>query len=311
MLVALIVITGAIFLNRAWLVDWVRGIGYAPTAEMAMIRDNIALTEQGQFLFKAERPTLLAAEEFNQVCRDGGGEVAVLGCLTGGQIYLYDITAAELDGIREVTAAHELLHGVWARLDENEWAALEGPLQAVLAENAGRLGEELATYDTSVQTEELYVRAGTEIRNLPAELEQHFGQFFAERGKIVGYYEGYIAVFEATRNRAAELEQEINELKTEVEARTQTLETAAKDLQGAVVEFNACAEQVNCFNSQTEFTAERNNLLARQQALMRENEAINALVDDYNQKIEEYNQNALQSQKLEAMVNSVAPVVDF
>ena len=109
-----------VVLNWRWIYDWGRGIGYVPTSEMATIKNKLGLTDEGEFLFRSARPVLNEAEEFNLNCRKDNDEVAVLGCYKNGNIYIYNIEEKELDGIRELTTAHELLHAVWDRMSEEE-----------------------------------------------------------------------------------------------------------------------------------------------------------------------------------------------
>ncbi len=47
---------------------------------------------------------------------------AILGCYnpSSRDIYIYNVTNSELDGVKEVTAAHEMLHAAWERLSESE-----------------------------------------------------------------------------------------------------------------------------------------------------------------------------------------------
>ena len=130
-LLVLAAIATIIVLNRAWIYDWFRGITYQPNAEMAGIRGKLNLTGRGEFLFNATQPELNEADAFNANCRQDESEVAVLGCYTAGNIYVYNITDAKLDGIRELTAAHELLHAVWARMDSTEKEDLKPILNSI------------------------------------------------------------------------------------------------------------------------------------------------------------------------------------
>ena len=90
-LLVLVAIATIIVLNRAWIYDWFRGITYQPNAEMAGIRGKLNLTGRGEFLFNATQPELNEADAFNANCRQDESEVAVLGCYTAGNIYVYNI----------------------------------------------------------------------------------------------------------------------------------------------------------------------------------------------------------------------------
>ena len=50
-------------------------------------------------------------------------------------------------------------------------------------------------YGEQERLEELYVRIGTKLRDIPDELEKHYQEYFLNRLKIVDYYEDYQAPF--------------------------------------------------------------------------------------------------------------------
>ena len=157
-LIIVVVLAAAIVLNRQWLYDFWRGKTYVATPEMSRIRASLNLTGQGEFLFDASQPELSERDDFNARCRRENDEKAILGCYTEGNIYVYDITEAELDGIRELTAAHELLHAVFARMSDDEKDALKSDLNQVYQANEQDLSEDLANYSESEKYEDILNR---------------------------------------------------------------------------------------------------------------------------------------------------------
>ncbi len=306
-LVILVGISLSVILNREWIFDFFRGISYQPSDMMADIRDKLQLTDRGNFLFKASRPSLSESDEFNAHCRQGGeSEIAVLGCYTGGDIYIYNIEADELDGIRELTTAHELLHAVWARMSEEEKNELKVSLASVLNENQKYLGEEINTYDEASKQEELYVRAGTEIKDLPENLEKHYEAIFADQDLIVGFYDQYIAVFRRLELEMNGLKAEMGEIKTQIANKTAEYERRISQLEADIVSFNSCAKVAGCFASQGAFDQRRAALVSEQEALHGVYEGINVLVAEYNKKVEQYNDAVVYTEKLNTMINSSA-----
>ena len=297
-----------ILLNRLWIYDWYRGISYQPTMDMASIRDGLELTERGRFLFDASQPELNDADTFNNNCRQDETEVAVLGCYTVGSIYVYNITHAELEGIRELTTAHELLHAVWARMSNDEKKALQPVLQQVYKNNLDILQDDIETYDEPERVEEIFVRAGTEIKILPSELERYYTDIFVDQDKIVDYYNGYIEVFRMIEERMKVLTGEMKELSAEIDAFTVDYNRQASQLEADVVSFNSCAEVAGCFRDENEFYAQRASLMARQNALVELNAQINELIVEYNSRVEEYNANVTESRKLQNLINSNSTV---
>ncbi len=299
----------AVFLNREWIYDFYRGMSYEPSAEMEQIKEKLQLTDRGQFIFNAVWPELSGSEKFNEACRsEADAEVAILGCYTEGNIYVYNIASAELEGIREATTAHELLHAVYARMSEEEKSGLASSLREVYENNRDILEEDLKIYATEEKDEELYVRAGTEVKDLPAELEKHYAEIFQDQDLIAGFYDNYIAVFREIEEETGRLNAELEALNEDLTAKINEYERRLEQFNANVVSFNACAEVMGCFGSEEEFEARRGALLSEQDALDVLYDEISASVEYYNTKVEEYNNNVTRSEKLNQMINSVEKV---
>ena len=294
-----------VLLNQQWITDFVRGMGYQPSGQMGRIMDSLDLTGRGEFLFKASRPELSSQDEFNAICRTAmDEEMAVLGCYTNDNIYVYNIESAELDGIRELTTAHELLHAVWARMGEGDRSALRSALSQALEKNRNILGEELDVYDAGQKQEELFVRAGTEVADLPAELEKVYGEVFTDQDKVVGFYNKYIGVFRAMEKEMDELAEQMKEIQAQIDSLSSDYESRVNVLSGEIDVFNACAETAGCFASEGEFYSRRAVLVAEQEALEGMYNQINGLVDQYNGLVEKYNADVTRTEKLNRVMNS-------
>ena len=310
-LLVLVAIATIIVLNRAWIYDWFRGITYQPNAEMAGIRGKLNLTGRGEFLFNATQPELNEADAFNANCRQDESEVAVLGCYTAGNIYVYNITDVKLDGIRELTAAHELLHAVWARMGSKERENLRPILQQVYQNNLSVLKDDIETYADDEWIEEIFVRAGTEIKKLPDTLEKYYAEIFDDQDAIVDFYESYIAVFREIKMKMEGLASEIEVLRDSVNAKMAEYENKVNQLEMDITRFNSCAETAGCFATEAEFYVQRNTLVARENELNLLNDEINNMIDNYNLKVDEYNADALESRKLQNMINSKADIEEI
>lgn len=302
----MILIVGAtlVALNRDWLYDFYRGQMYQPSSEMTQIRTSLQLTERGLFLFNASQPELNESEDFNNHCRENGTETAILGCFTNGRIYVYNITDARLSGIRELTTAHELLHAVFSRMDDVQKNELRPYLEQTYEDNKTILEEDLNIYDESEKFEELYVRVGTEVANLPEELEKHYAEIFKDQDAVVAYYDKYINVFR-------ELQAEIDGLKAELEVMGERInqksveyEDRVRQLNADITSFNSCAEVVGCFNSETEFENQRNALIKEQTDLEALYTEVSAEVEAYNIKVEIYNSDITKGEQLNMIINS-------
>ena len=294
-----------------WIYDWYRGIIYQPSAEMATIRTKLKLTGQGEFIFNAAQPELNDAADFNENCRQDETEVAVLGCYTLGNIYVYDIKDTRLDGIRELTAAHELLHVFWAKMDNGERERLQPILNQVYKNNLIILKDDIETYAESERLEEIFVRAGTEIKELPVGLEEIYARVFESQDAVVDFYDNYSAVFREMKTRLENLADELESLKSQIDEKIHEYEVGVANLEKDIINFNSCAETVGCFQSNAEFYAQRNALIACESALNVLNDEVNVLIDNYNDKVNEYNSNALESRRLQNIINSKAETTEI
>ena len=65
------------------------------------------------------------------------------------------------------------------------------------------------------------------------------------------------------------------------------------------------------FATEAEFYVQRNTLVARENELNLLNDEINNMIDNYNLKVDEYNADALESRKLQNMINSKADIEEI
>lgn len=291
-------------LNWTFLRDFYLSKTYQPTAEMVSIRDSLGLTGRGELIFNASHPALNDADDFNTNCQSFDDEEAILGCYTELSIYIYNITEPRLKGIRELTAAHELLHAVYERMSPAEKDSYREALEKVYRDNQATLKEEIEAYDSTEQLEEIYVRSGTEVKNLPDSLEKHFADIFKDQDKIVDYYNSYISVFRQIESELDTLKAEMDNLNAEIDAKTSEYESRIDNLNAQIATFNNCADTVGCFTSEYAFYARRNQLLAEQNNLNALYDEIDHLINEYNTRVEKYNANVLESNNLQSIINS-------
>lgn len=302
----LVIVTAAVLVavNFVTIKDFFVGMGYMPTRGMTEIRESLQLTGRGEFLFKASRPELDERGDFNRNCRDEDTETAILGCYRDEKIFIYNIVDDELAGIRELTTAHELLHAVYARMSESEQAKWGELLATVYEQNKDILEEEIEAYDEGERAEELYVRAGTEVRDLPEALEEHYGEIFRNQDRVVGYYESYIAAFLEIDAAIDELDTEMKAALAQINTRTAEYERRTAQLAADIVSFNACAEVAGCFKADGEFWERRGRLVTEREALTEMYSELNEMIDEYNEMVGEYNANVIHGQMLNDLINS-------
>lgn len=307
-----ICITIALWANKQYIVDSVLFWQYQPSAAIAQITDRAALTDSGKFIFYANQPALDGNRTFNAKCDRREPNTAILGCYTGDRIYLFDVNDTRLDGIEEVTAAHEMLHAVYQRLSPSDKVRIDGLIEAEYAnlQNDADLAERMDFYartEPGERDNELHSIIGTEVKSVAPELEAHYGKYFKDRKKIVGYYEAYHRAFATLEQQRDDLSDQLDALNAQVKAKSSQYNEATKQLEQDIDEFNQRA-QSGVFTSQAQFNRERSTLVTRVEAINNERAEINALVERYDKLKDQYNETVTESNELyQSIDSSLAP----
>jgi hypothetical protein len=245
-------------------------------------------------LFYLNRPQFPASVvSFRKNCPENENTI-VLGCYHPGQngIFIYNVQDPTLAGVKQVTAAHEVLHAVYERLSSKERAMLDAEL-----ENFYRHGLHNQRVITEVkiyqQTEpgdvmdEMSCTFGTELASLPVPLETYYSHYFKNRSAIVAYeqkYEGEFTSRQAAINHDDAL---LADLKSSINANTAELSSKRADIDSL----------------QSALLAERNNNPQLYNARV---PAYNQLVVDYNAEVDSTRNLIAQYNQLVATRNQVA-----
>ncbi len=300
---AFLLVVYALWQSR-FMQDLWRGWRYEETEKVGEIKTELELTEKGERIFLATWPAVEEAEQFNEHCNSHKTEISLLGCYTGGNMYIYNVKLDSLKDSNKVTAAHELLHAAWERMGTGERERVEKMLDEVKRENEEWVEAELDLYEDGEKTEELYTRVGTKLRDLPEELEKHYGEYFRNRVKIVEFYENYQAPFDELKVRNEELKTEVERLGKEIEREREEYNQGMERLKQEVEEFNRCAEREGCFQSDAQFRERRVELENREKELEAFRIALNEKIERNNQAVEEYQENARSLGELSNAMNS-------
>lgn len=310
----LLLVAVLVLFNRQYLIDQTVVWQFKPTAEVAAVSEGAHFSEQGKFLFYASRPELLERNAFNEACRSSTTEqTAVLGCYTLNRIYLFDIDNKQLAGIKEVTAAHEMLHAAYQRLSSDEKKRVDGLLEAQsFGPDEARINELLSEYAKSEPGErlnELHSIIGTEVRNLNPELEAYYAQLFADRAKVVTLSEQYQTVFTQLKSRQESLSAELNKLADAIEQQGAAYKRNLQVLSSDVQSFNVQARSGQM--TRAEYDSQRAELEMRQDSLKRQYDMIQALIAQYETKRSELASINTEANALNRSINSsLAPVPD-
>lgn len=289
-LLAVVAIAGVVaFMNRQLINDQIAASRFEAPKPIVQLTDNLEVTESGHRIFWASSPTLDASQNFNAQCAqvDHSEEGHILGCYTRGNIHLFEVTDERLNGIIEVTAAHELLHATFSRLGQDERAQLTRKLNNLYKElipDNPQLEQRMSVYASLSKTafaNELHSVLATEVRDLPDWLEEHYAAWFKDRAVIIDYFDSYHAVFEELTARANELEAEMTALRSDVEARSAAYDAAVEQFNAEWDSFVARNEAFEFSSNPDEFYRLRDDFYARRDALGEEMRSLNADIERY------------------------------
>ena len=113
--------------------DWLRLRGYTPNQEVTALADTDTFTSTSRHLFYINRPEIIPKSEFVGSCNNTKAEqTIVLGCYHGVQNGIFVLRIANdsrLNGVMQVTAAHEMLHAAYDRLSNSERTKVNAMLE--------------------------------------------------------------------------------------------------------------------------------------------------------------------------------------
>ena len=290
---------GVLYANQQRVVDWWKLRGYTPSADVTAIAQATKMNELGTHLFYVNRPQLMEAATFSKECPIAAEKTIILGCYKGGDkgIYLYRVNDVRLQGVEEVTAAHEMLHAAYARLSANEKKQLNKQLEDFFETlTDDRIKQTIASYRQTEPTElanEMHSIFATEILELPSSLEKHYARYFSDRKAVATLAVRYQAEFTSRRERIAGYDTALTGLKQEIEQNQDALtsQKAELDLQQNQLDSLRKADAV-AYNSRV---SDYNRLVRSYNALL---EQTRADIKKYNDIVEARNTIALEERQL-------------
>ena len=302
--VCAILISGSIFvlLFRQRILDQITVWQFQPTSEITTLTDRLGLNNDGKLIFFASQPQLSSQNYFNEVCSRIENTTSILGCYSDYRIYIYNVVDEKLDGIREVTAAHEMLHAVFQRMNDTEKAELAKLLEAEYKklENIQEFVDLIDFYartEPGERTNELHSVIGTSVATISSELESHYSKYFSDRQQVVGFYAKYNGVFQDLNDRAKILMDQLNNLSINIPSRSSQYNLDVQTLNADIIIFNNRAKS-GYYASQWQFNVDRSALEARVVGIDLVRDSINADINNYNSILTEYNSIASESKKL-------------
>lgn len=309
-IISILLITSSILIifYRQHIIDQITVWQFHPTTEIASLASSGGMNSNGKFIYYASQPKLDSSSNFNKVCNRVENTTSILGCYSNSKIYIYDVTNAKLDGIREVTAAHEMLHAAYQRMSSDEKTKINALLQIEYKKLANNkdFTDLIAYYDRAEPGErdnELHSVIGTEVANIDPALETYYTQYFSDRSDTVTLYAKYSSVFQDLTDRANALVKQLNALAASIPNGSSEYNLDIKTLNADITSFNKRAESGG-FSSQAQFNSERSVLLTRISNINLVKSGINSDIEKYNSLLAEYNTIATESKKLYNSIDS-------
>ncbi len=291
------------FWQRQNLLDWWMLRNYQPTADAAALANDAKMTDLGRKIFYLQKPQVQEKDQFYISCEENETTI-VLGCYKPNVgIYVLNVTDQRLYGIEQVTAAHEMLHAAYARLSFRERKRIEGLVtEAYKSVTDTTLRAKIDQYKLAKADipNELHSILATEVSKLPADLENHYKQYFTERQQVVTLAATYQSEFSSRKARVASMDQELKDIEAQVIANNAELD---KDQATIVAE----SKRLDRLKAQQKYDEYNQGVIAYNQSLEPFRTKLNAtktLVSRYKSILDERNKVAEEAQALQRALDS-------
>ncbi len=297
----LVIFAFALYTQRQYIYDQVKLYGYSPPVEISALATEASMTDNSRRVFYVNRPELKQRSNFSQFCSTGTEQTVVLGCYKAPQrgIYLLAVSNAELKGIEQVTAAHEMLHAEYDRLSKSERTRIDELLQDYY-DTKLKDATIKKTIDGYRKTEpndlvnEMHSIIGTQVANLPAEMEQYYSQYFKDRASVVNLYGLYEKAFSSRQDQIKTYDQVLTNQKNEIE----TLETTVTQQGESLQSQRSRLDRLQSSNDISAYNAGVDSYNAAANAYNASIRRLRAVVDSYNALVEKRNAIAFEEQSL-------------
>ena len=279
------------FFSRDSIYDWWRLRGYSAPKAISHLATHDTMTASAKHIYYVNHPQLVTDKTTFRADCVQTEQTIVLGCyrpLERG-IYIFNVTDSRLSGVEEVTAAHEMLHAAYDRLSPSDKTRVDGWLNDYYHNDLKdqRILKTIASYKKTEPKDivnEMHSIFGTEVKNLPANLENYYKRYFTDREKVVSYSNQYQAAFTSRENQAKALYDQLQTLANQIQTMENGLTTTRTSLDadrgsiGSQAEADAFNKRVRDYNSQVS--------------------QLDSMVSQYNTLRDQYNALVVQEQSL-------------
>lgn len=289
---AILAIPFVAYLERESLQDWWLLRGYTPPPAVAQLASEATMTSSATHIFYVNHPEVIDnASAFRQQCT-ATEQTIVLGCYHGDQrgIYIYDVKDSRLAGVEQVTAAHEMLHAAYDRLEPAEKERVDALLVNFYKTQVKdqRLIDTINSYKKTEPNDvvnEMHSIFGTEVASLPKDLEDYYKQYFSNRLAVVAFSSNYKNEFTKRVNQIEADDAKLKGLKSQIDTEETSLSLQLADLQAnrAKLDNLRSSGQIAAYNAEVPvYNAKVNNYNSNIYKLQSDIKAYNELVEARN-----------------------------
>lgn len=295
MVLVLLSLPFIIYFKSQDILDWWKLRGYTPPASVATLAGQDTMLPYTKHMFYLNHPQIVnGVSSFRQDCPDATRTI-VLGCYHPDQdgIYIYSVNDPLLYGIEQVTAAHEVLHAVYARLSTADRNQLNSELESYYKSGLTdqRVQQEVQLYQQTEPDDvmdEMSCTFGTEIASLPPALESYYDRYFANRQAIVGYEASYENEFTNRENVINADDDQLSRMKSQIDSEENSLSAQSAQITADRSRLNSERGDANQYNADVDsFNSEVDTYNAGVDKLRSDISAYNDLVDQRNSVAEE------------------------
>lgn len=301
--------------ERQNILDWLTLIGYKPPYAIAAIAVEDEMLPYTKRVFYVNKPQIDSKQVFAKYCPNSSEQAVVLGCYHSGQggIYILSVHNSMLSGIEQVTAAYETLHAIYQRLGSSGQAKLNAELLNFDRHglNNASVKQQIAGFKKTEPGQvlnEMTSLFGTEVSNLPPNLNSFYRQYFKNRQVILNLYNNYQTAFTSRQNHVSEDDNRLSTLSAQINSVEQALkaELVGIDAEQTTINQEKASNEINAYNlnvaSYNQNVDSYNNLVI----------SLKNLIDQFNALVSSRNSIAFEEQQLlQAITSSQQPISNW
>lgn len=262
------------------------------------------MTDFARKIFYVNSPDIENKASFASNCITNGSkqeQTIVLGCYRSDQdgIFLMKVTDPRLNGVEQVTAAHEMLHAGYDRLNSSDKKRVNAMLMDYYRHG---LHDQriLTTIDAYKKSEpdqvvnEMHSIFGSEVATLPSELEQYYSRYFTNRAQVAAFAAQYQGEFTSRQTIVAQADAKLADLKQQIDA----AEASLKDQQGVIDDKKITLNALKASGDYAGYNASVNGYNSLVGSYNVEVAYLRGLISQYNDLVNSRNATALEANQL-------------